>query len=73
MENKKFLKVIGKQVDTDGSIIAEATAVIPYKRGGAGKLPDVPPFNTNVWLSGDDGFTPVWYTEWDSNPQYPGS
>lgn len=41
MEDKKFLKVTGKQVDTDGSIIAEATAVIPYKRGGAGKLPDV--------------------------------
>lgn len=60
MENKKFLKVTGKQVDTDGSIIAEATAVIPYKRGGAGKLPDVPPFNTNVWLTGDSGFNMMW-------------
>ena len=60
MENKKFLKVTGKQVDTDGSIIAEATAVIPYKKGGAGKLPDVPPFNTNVWLTGDSGFNMMW-------------
>lgn len=60
MEDKKFLKVTGKRVDKNGTVVAEATAVVPYMRGGAGKLPDLPPFNTNVWLSGDDGFNMMW-------------
>lgn len=56
MENKKFLKVIGKQVSKDGDIVAEATAVVPYQKCGYASLPDVPPFNTNVWLDGDTGY-----------------
>lgn len=60
MEDKKFIKVTGKQVDKNGSIFTQATAVIPYKRGGGGKLPNVPPFNTNVWICGDAGFNMMW-------------
>ena len=60
MEDKKFLRVTGKRVEKNGNIVAEATAVVPYIKGGAAKLPDVPPFNTNVWLAGDDGFNMKW-------------
>ncbi|MBR6769690.1 MAG: DUF1963 domain-containing protein [Lachnospiraceae bacterium] len=56
MEDKKFLKVIGKRVDENGTVAAEAAAVLPYARGGSGELPNVPPFNTNVWLDGDTGY-----------------
>ena len=55
MEDKKFLRVTGKRVEKNGNIVAEATAVVPYIKDGAAKLPDVAPFNTNVWLAGDDG------------------
>ena len=60
MEDKKFLRVTGKRVEKDGTVVAEATAVVPYIKGGAAKLPDVAPFNTNVWLCGDDGFNMKW-------------
>ena len=60
MEDKKFLRVTGKRVEKNGNIVAEATAVVPYIKGGAAKLPDVAPFNTNVWLAGDDGFNMKW-------------
>ena len=60
MEDKKFLRVTGKRVEKNGNIVAEATAVVPYIKGGAAKLPDVAPFNTNVWLCGDDGFNMKW-------------
>ena len=60
MEDKKFLRVTGKRVEKNGNIVAEATAVVPYIKGGAAKLPDVAPFNTNVWLAGDDGFNMMW-------------
>ena len=56
MEDKKFLRVSGKRVEKNGNIAAEATAVVPYVRGGGATLPSVPPFNTNVWLAGDDGY-----------------
>ncbi len=56
MEDKKFLKVTGKQVDKNGNVVAEATAVVPYEKCGGASLPDVPPFNTNVWLDGDTGY-----------------
>ena len=64
MEAKKFLKVIGKQVDKDGTVVAEATAVVPYEKCSDASLPDVPPFNTNVWLDGDTGYnmTSIRYT-----------
>lgn len=60
MEDKKFLRVTGKRVEKNGNVVAEATAVVPYIKGGAAKLPDVAPFNTNVWLCGDDGFNMKW-------------
>ena len=60
MEDKKFLRVTGKRVEKNGNVVAEATAVVPYIKGGAAKLPDVAPFNTNVWLAGDDGFNMMW-------------
>ena len=60
MEDKKFLRVTGKRVEKNGNIVAEATAVVPYIKGGAAKLPDVAPFNTNVWLAGDVGFNMKW-------------
>ena len=60
MKDKKFLRVTGKRVEKNGNIVAEATAVVPYIKGGAAKLPDVAPFNTNVWLCGDDGFNMKW-------------
>ena len=65
MNDKKFVKVIGKQVDKDGCVVAEATAVVPYKKGGHVSLPAVPPFNTNVWLDGDTGYnmTSIGFTE----------
>ena len=65
MNDKKFVKVIGKQVEKDGSVVAEATAVVPYKKGGTASLPAVPPFNTNVWLDGDTGYnmTHIAFTE----------
>ena len=56
MEDKKFLRVTGKRVEKNGNVVAEATTIVPYKKGGSLSLPDVPPFNTNVWLAGDDGF-----------------
>lgn len=59
MQDKKFLKVCGKAVK-DGQIVSQAVAVVPYKKGGSAKLPDVAPFNTNVWLSGDDGYNMMW-------------
>lgn len=64
MESKKFVKVIGKQVDKNGTVVAEATAVVPYEKCGRTSLPDVPPFNTNVWLDGDTGYnmTSISYT-----------
>ena len=64
MEDKKFLKVIGKQVDKNGNVVAEATAVVPYVKCGSASLPDIPPFNTNVWLDGDTGYnmTSISYT-----------
>ena len=60
MEDKKFLRVTGKRVEKNGNVVAEATAVVPYIKDGAAKLPDVAPFNTNVWLAGDDGFNMMW-------------
>ena len=60
MKDKKFLRVTGKRVEKNGNVVAEATAVVPYMKGGAAKLPDVAPFNTNVWLCGDDGFNMKW-------------
>ena len=65
MESKKFVKVIGKQVDKNGNVVAEATAVVPYKKGEHVSLPAVPPFNTNVWLDGDTGYnmTSLGFTE----------
>ena len=60
MEDKKFLRVTGKRVEKNGNVVAEATAIVPYKKGGSASLPDVPPFNTNVWLAGDDGFNMKW-------------
>ena len=65
MESKKFVKVIGKQVDKNGNVVAEATAVVPYKKGGHVSLPTVAPFNTNVWLDGDTGYnmTSLGFTE----------
>ena len=67
MESKKFVKVIGKQVEKNGAVVAEATAVVPYKKGGNVSLPAVPPFNTNVWLDGDTGYnmTSLGFTEND--------
>lgn len=64
MEEKKFLKVIGKQVDKNGTVVAEATAVVPYESCGRTSLPEVPPFNTSVWLDGDTGYsmTSISYT-----------
>ena len=59
MNEKKFMRVTGRATE-DGRVVAEATAVVPYKKGGGAKLPDVPPFNTNVWLSGDDGYNMMW-------------
>lgn len=56
MKDKKFLKVIGRRVEKDGTVVDKATAIVPYKKGGGARLPDVPPFNTNVWLGGDIGF-----------------
>ena len=56
MESKKFVKVIGRQVEKNGCVVAEATAVVPYKKGEHVSLPAVPPFNTNVWLDGDTGY-----------------
>ena len=65
MGDKRFLKVSGKRIDSSGNTVSASTAVVPYRRGGGARLPDVPPFNTNVWLSGDDGFNMMWieYTE----------
>ena len=60
MEDKKFLRVTGKRVEKNGNVVAEATAIVPYKKGGSASLPDVPPFNTNVWLAGDAGFNMKW-------------
>ncbi len=57
MENKKFLRVIGKQIKKNGEIVSEATTVIPYEKGSNGILPNVPPFNLNVWLDGDTGYS----------------
>ncbi len=54
MENKKFLKVIGKRVEKNGNVVAEATAVIPYIRGEFGELPNVPPFNTGYNMTSID-------------------
>ena len=55
MEDKKFVRVKGKSIGHDGSV-CEAEAVVPFKKGGHVSLPDVPPFNTNVWLDGDTGY-----------------
>ena len=65
MESKKFVKVIGKQVDKNGTVVAEATTVVPYKKGEHVSLPAVAPFNTNVWLDGDTGYnmTSLGFTE----------
>ena len=65
MESKKFVKVIGKQVEKNGTVVAEATAVVPYKKGEHVSLPAVAPFNTNVWLDGDTGYnmTSLGFTE----------
>ena len=64
MESKKFLKVTGKQIKKDGTIVAETTAVVPYEKCSIATLPDVPPFHTNVWLDGDTGYhmTSIHYT-----------
>ena len=64
MGNKKFLKVTGKQIRKDGTLAAEATAVVPYENCGRATLPHVPPFDTNVWLGGDTGYhmTSINYT-----------
>lgn len=56
MGDKKYLKVIGKQIDKVGNVVAEATAVLPYEKGKVVELPNVSPFNTNVWLDGDTGY-----------------
>lgn len=56
MTSNRFLKVTGKQIAKDGSIVAEAAAVVPYKESTVVSLPSVPPFNTNVWLDGDTGY-----------------
>ncbi|MBQ9710195.1 MAG: DUF1963 domain-containing protein [Clostridia bacterium] len=66
MEDKKLVKVIGKKIDKNGTVVAEATAFVPYKKGFVGvSLPPVPPFNTNVWLDGDTGYnmTSIKFTE----------
>lgn len=67
MNDKKFMKVTGKAVNKDGTIACQAEAIVPYQRGGAAKLPDVEPFNTNVWVAGDAGFNMMWieFTEND--------
>lgn len=65
MEDKKFLKVMGKVIDLNGKSI-EACAVVPYKRGGSAVLPDIPPFNSNIVLHGDDGFN-MRYIEYTLN------
>ena len=44
MNDKKFLKVMGKQVEKDGTVVSEETAVVPYKKCGTASLPTVPPF-----------------------------
>ena len=55
MEDKKFLRVKGKSIDSKGNV-CEAEAVVPFQKGGYASLPKVPPFNTNVWLDGDTGY-----------------
>ena len=67
---KIFVKVKGQALK-DGVVISEAETVVPYRRGGSVQLPDVTPFNTNVWLSGDDGYNMRWlsFTE-DGLVQY---
>ena len=59
MEEKRFLKVSGKAIE-NGKTVSEAVAIVPYIKGGSVKLPDIPPFNTNVRLSGDDGYNMMW-------------
>lgn len=59
MEEKRFLKVSGKAIE-NGKTVSEAVAIVPYIKGGSAKLPDIPPFNTNVRLSGDDGYNMMW-------------
>ena len=54
------MKVTGKRVEKHGTLVAEATAVVPYNKGGYARLPDVAPFNTNVWLCGDAGYNMKW-------------
>lgn len=63
---KKYLKVTGKRIYPEG-VVCEAEAIVPYyKNGGAAKLPDVPPFNDNIVLHGDDGFN-MCYIEYTSD------
>lgn len=57
MKAKKFVKVTGKQVDKNGAVVAQATAVVPYEPCSTVALPEVPPFNTSVWLDGDTGYS----------------
>ena len=56
MEDKKFLKVTGKRVEKNGNVVEAATAIVPYVKCGSASLPDIPPFNTNIWLDGDTGY-----------------
>ena len=36
--------------------ICVAEAIVDYIPGGGASLPDINPFNRNIWLSGDDGY-----------------
>lgn len=67
MNDKKFMKVTGKAVNKDGTIASQAEAIVPYRKGGAAKLPDVEPFNTNVWVAGDAGFNMMWIEFTENN------
>ena len=64
MEEKQYIKVIGKQVDQKGNVLAKATAMIPYIKGEAIDLPNVAPFNTNVMLDGDTGVPGNCWMRW---------
>ena len=59
MEEKKYLKVIGKKINPDGSS-CQAETTVPFEKGNTVALPDVPPFNDNIVLHSDDGFNMKW-------------
>lgn len=54
--NQRYLKVLCTSINVNTKKVVKQQAMIPYYSKGIEYLPDVFPFNRNIYLSGDDGY-----------------